>query len=216
MNIKGQGHSLSLRFNIFIFFFFFFFLETVWSIEEKFHVAPPGVERTKIYSNGPIWPPCSYMVKTLKLYFSGTKRPMTLKIGMLHRVLEYYQVWSNDDPGLTLYYFTTRSNLVPLYVFICEKGKTMYFSETIVVSDTKAGICSQLNEYMKLYGYQHSRSFMDLSKYISGSTFLNFFSSIATRPIEAKFHVEFPGDGGNESFSNGPGHMTKIRHTHIW
>ena len=27
---------------------------------------------------------------------------MTLKVGMQHRVLEYYQVCSNADPGLTL------------------------------------------------------------------------------------------------------------------
>ena len=60
--------------------------------------------------------------KTLKIFFSGTKRPKTLKLGMQHRVLEYYQVYSNNDPGLTLSYFTARSNLVP-YVFIWEKVK---------------------------------------------------------------------------------------------
>ena len=27
---------------------------------------------------------------------------MTLKLGMQHCVLEYYQVYSNDDPGLTV------------------------------------------------------------------------------------------------------------------
>ena len=37
---------------------------------------------------------------------------------------------SSDDPGLTLTYFTTMSNLVP-YAFVWEKGKTMNFSETI-------------------------------------------------------------------------------------
>ena len=57
---------------------------------------------------------------------------MTLKLGMQHRVLKYYRVCSNDDPGLTLTYFTARSNLVP-YAFIWEKGKTMDFWETIVV-----------------------------------------------------------------------------------
>ena len=61
---------------------------------------------------------------------------MTLKLGMQHRVLEYNQGCSNDDPGLTLTYFTTRSNLVP-YAFVWEKGKTMDFSETIVVYDLK-------------------------------------------------------------------------------
>ena len=49
----------------------------------------------------PRWSPCPYMVKTLKIFFSATKRPMTLKLGMQHRVLEFYQVCSNDDPGMT-------------------------------------------------------------------------------------------------------------------
>ena len=61
---------------------------------------------------------------------------MSLKLGMQHRVHEYYQVYSNDDPGLTLTYFTARSNLVP-YTFIWEKDKTMDFSETIVFYDLK-------------------------------------------------------------------------------
>ena len=41
----------------------------------------------------PRWPTCPYMVKTLKIFFAGIKRPMTLKLGMQHRVLEYYQVF---------------------------------------------------------------------------------------------------------------------------
>ena len=61
---------------------------------------------------------------------------MTLKLGMQHWVLEYYQFCSNGDPGLTLTYFTARSILVP-YAFLWERGKTMAFSETIVVSDLK-------------------------------------------------------------------------------
>ena len=61
---------------------------------------------------------------------------MTLKLGMQHQVLEYYKICSNDDSGLTLTYFTARSNLVP-YAFIWEKCKTMDFSETIVVYDLK-------------------------------------------------------------------------------
>ena len=65
---------------------------------------------------------------------------MTLKFGMQHRVLEYYQIYSNDDPGLTLTYFTARSNLAP-YAFAWENGKTMDFSETAVVCDIKVGRC---------------------------------------------------------------------------
>ena len=56
---------------------------------------------------------------------------MTLKLGVQHGVLEYYQVCSNDDPGLTLTYLMAQSNLVP-YAFVWEKGKTVDFSETIV------------------------------------------------------------------------------------
>ena len=55
---------------------------------------------------------------------------------MQHRVLKYYQVCSNNDPGLTLTYFMARSNLVP-YAFVLEKGKPIDFSETIVVYDLK-------------------------------------------------------------------------------
>ena len=63
-------------------------------IEAKFHVEPPWDGGTKACSNGlghmtkmtamPIYG------KNLKNFFSGTKRPMTLKLGMQHRVLEYY------------------------------------------------------------------------------------------------------------------------------
>ena len=63
---------------------------------------------------------------------------------------------------------------------------------------------------MKLYEYQRSRSFIDLGPSLTESIFLNFFSSIATRPIVAKFHVEPPWNGGTKASSNGPGHMIKV------
>ena len=61
---------------------------------------------------------------------------MTLKLDMQHQVLEYFQIYSNGDPGLTLTYFTARSNLVT-FAFVCEKGKTLDFLETIVIYDLK-------------------------------------------------------------------------------
>ena len=64
--------------------------------------------------------------RNFKKSSSGTKRPMTMKLGIQHTVFEYYQVCSNDDLVLTLTYFTARSNLVP-YTFVREKGKTMDF-----------------------------------------------------------------------------------------
>ena len=86
----------------------------------------------------------------------------------------------------------------------------MDFSEIIVVYDVKVGRCSQLNEYMKLFVYQRSRSLIDLYPDLSDSIFLNFFFSITTRQIEAKFHVEPPWNKGTKAYSNGTGHVTKM------
>ena len=57
--------------------------------------------------------------------------PMILKLGILHWVLEHNQFCSNDYPGLTLTYFTVRSNLVPYAFFY---GKTV--KQCSHVSDT--------------------------------------------------------------------------------
>ena len=47
---------------------------------------------------------------------------MILKLGMQHQGLKLYKVYINDDPGLTLTYFTTKSNRVT-YTF--EWGKLL-------------------------------------------------------------------------------------------
>ena len=91
---------------------------------------------------------------------------MTLKVDMQHWVLEYYQICSNDESGLTMTYFMARSNFV-LFASVWEEGKTMDFSETIVVYDIKVGRCSQLNEYMKLMstkGQVHSMTLVQISQ----------------------------------------------------
>ena len=138
--------------------------ETTGPIEAKFHMQLPWDGRTKVCSMvlvpWPRWPPCPYMVKTLKK--SSSPEPKSRWPWILeHQVVKYYHVCSNDDHGLTLTYFTAMSNLFP-YAFVWGKGKTMDFLETIVVCDIKVGRCSQQNEYMNLYEYQRSRSFTDL------------------------------------------------------
>ena len=112
--IDLASRSLSLT------FLNFFVLETPRPIEAKFHVKLPWQGGMKICSNGPghmtsMAAMPVYGKNLKKIFFSGTKQPMTLKVGMQHRILEYnmYQVCSNDDPGLTLTYFMARSNLVP-------------------------------------------------------------------------------------------------------
>ena len=65
---------------------------------------------------------------------------MILKLRMQHQGLELLNNYINDDPGLTLTYFTARSNLVT-EGFLWEKVKTMDFSETIGACDLKVGRC---------------------------------------------------------------------------
>ena len=78
---------------------------------------------TKVCSNGP-----GQMTKLTTMPIYGTKRPMTLKLGMQHRVLEYYQVCSNDDPGLEDIY-VERTNFVLWLVLNLESSFVKYASQ---------------------------------------------------------------------------------------
>ena len=48
------------------------------------------------------------------------------------------------------------------------------------------------------------------------STISNVFSCETTWPIEAKFYVQPPWQGGKKVYINGPGHMTKMAATPIY
>ena len=72
----------------------------------------------KVCSNGP-----GHMIKVPAMPIYG-------KNLWNHWVLEYYQVCSNDYPGLTLTCFTVRSNLVP-YAFFWEKVKRWIFQRLL-------------------------------------------------------------------------------------
>ena len=97
---------------------------------------------TKVCSNSPghmtRWPPClyMYMVKTLKNLLLRNQKADALETCMQHWVLEYYQVCSNGDPGLTLTYFTARSNLVP-YAFVWQKARTQYDPDMSLTGNAK-------------------------------------------------------------------------------
>ena len=75
-----------------------------------------------------------------------------MKLGMYYQGLQPTIVCSNDDPGVTLTYFTARSNLVTK-AFLWEKVKTVDFSETIAASDLKVSGNRHLIEYMKICEY---------------------------------------------------------------
>ena len=71
---------------------------------------------------------------------------------MQHQGLLPIIVCSNDDPGVTLTYFTAKSNLV-IYAFLWEKVKTVDFSETIAASDLKGSRSRHIIECLKICGY---------------------------------------------------------------
>ena len=129
MNINGQGHSLTLvQGHSDSTFANFFSLRMARPIEAKFHVEPPWDGGRKICSNGPghltSMAAMPIYGKNLKKIFSGTKRLITLKVGMPHWVFEYYQFYSKDASGLTLTYFMARSNLsLMLHVLYGKKVK---------------------------------------------------------------------------------------------
>ena len=79
---------------------------------------------------------------------SGIEQSMNLKCDMQHRVLEYYQVCSNDD-WVDLDLFYGKVKFCPLR-FCMGRWLNNAFSETSVVCDINNGRCSKLNECMKL------------------------------------------------------------------
>ena len=93
-----------------------FFLETALQIKAKFYVEPPWVGGTIFCSRHlghmtkmaatPI-----YIKNPSKIFFSRTGKPIFTKLGMQHRGLQPIIVCSNDDPGVTLTYFTARGNV---------------------------------------------------------------------------------------------------------
>ena len=48
-----------------------------------------------------------------KISLFGTKRLITLKLPMQYWLIDYYQIYSNDDTSMTLTYFTANSYLFP-------------------------------------------------------------------------------------------------------
>ena len=95
MNIKGQGHSsTSVQGHSHSTFYFFFSLETTKQTEAKCHLYPPLDGGTKVCSNGPdhmtnMAAMPIYCKNLEQIFFSGTKRLMTLNLGMQYLVLKY-------------------------------------------------------------------------------------------------------------------------------
>ena len=61
-----------------------------------------------------------------RIFFSGTGGPISTKLGMKHLCLKYYNTFINQDPAMTLTYFTARSILETL-AFTWEKSENYGF-----------------------------------------------------------------------------------------
>ena len=183
---------------------------TPWSkVESAYRSATRTLlEEMKGCSNGPghmtnmaAMPIYSKNLKNLLLWNQKADDLESWYVASGDRVLPSLFKWW---PWLTQTYFTARSNLVPL-CFGMGKGKTMDFSETIVVYDVKVDRCSQLNEYMNFFEYQRSL------------TFSSFFSLETASLIEANFHVEPPWDGEWKwVYKWFMSHDQDGHHAHIW
>ena len=69
------------------------------------------------------------------IFFSRTNRSMTLKLGMLHCLCEYYQGYSNYDPGLNLTYL--RKGQIWSHRLLYRKKRKLLFLETIAALGLK-------------------------------------------------------------------------------
>ena len=57
--------------------------------------------------------------KPSKIFSYKTNSYMTMKLDLEHYKLKFYTIYINDDPGLTLPYFTKMSNLAK-HVFVLK------------------------------------------------------------------------------------------------
>ena len=69
---------------------------------------------------------------------------------------------------------------------------------------------SMLIDYMNLYEYQRSRSFIEIGPRSLRFNILFIFSLETTKPIEAKFHLYPPWAERTKVCSNGRDHITNM------
>ena len=103
--------------------------ETALLNKAKFYEEPPWVGGTKVCSRHPgrmtkMAATSIYCKTPSKIYFSGTGRPISMKLGMQHRGLLPIIVCSNDDPrgDLGLFYGTVKFGNVGFSKGKCENN----------------------------------------------------------------------------------------------
>ena len=104
-----------------------------------------------VWVTWPRWQPCLYIVKTFENLLSGWL-PWNLICIIRDR---FYLVCLNDDPWLTLTYFTASSNSVTL-AFVWETGKTVDLCEAIVAHNIQSWCMqSPKGNYITTIGQGH-------------------------------------------------------------
>ena len=94
---------------------------------------------------------------------------MILKLGLQQQGLKLYKVYINDDPGLTLTYFTTRSNWVA-YTFV---------SENLLQSHLMGKTCSKGLNWLNNCAYEIFLTQWDICPYLGANTCIRpLFSNI--------------------------------------
>ena len=127
-----------------------------------------------VYVTWPRWPPCPYMLKT----FSETEKQMNLKLGMQHRILEYYQFCFKRCPvDIDLFY----SNLVQITQI--QYGKFFFSSNTLAVRTPKI----ILKLLLKTFSFSSNSDFFHAFEFLILRTLKNARNNAWTSQNRAKF-----------------------------
>ena len=153
----------------------------------------------------------------LKIFFSRTRRPMTLGLGMLHLGCRAYQVCSNGEPKLTLTYLMSRSNLLP-NAFKWDFFWKFHFLKTVEAKVIILTWYVEPNETMAINKFQRSSSPLTYQpRLLILESHQNIVSSETTGLFELKFHMKTPYDRLAKIYTKCTGHMTKMATTpSIW
>ena len=166
VNIKGQGHSLTLvQGHPDSTFSCFFSLETARLMKPDFMWSLHVMGNESEYTNG-----LCHMTKmaSMPIYVKSLKKSSSLES-------KSWWPWKLvcsircSSPTKFVQMMTLgwhcpilwQGQIVRLCFCMGKKLKQWIFQKLMYSYDIKVGRCSQLNEYMKLYEYQRSRSFID-------------------------------------------------------
>ena len=158
----------------------------------------------------PRWPPCPYMVKTLKNLLLQNQLTNDLEtwyvalcMWVLPRVFKL-SPWVDLD----IFYAKVKFGHIGFYM---GKSENYLFFRTIAAFGLKLAWSIQLNEFMKLGEYSRSRSFFDL-----GQRSLRFQSSNSWAIWNQSSYESLKENRNENKYKWVGSHDQDGRHAHIW